>query len=206
MRSAVPSFDASNSQCLVRVYREGIAAAVGHDLVLEVGEFVVDVDPESAAISARFQADSLRVLGTRDEYEAEKDARDSRTGDSSALSKRDKRKIERNLRGDVLQTKRFPVITFESAGGLLPAGSASNNGVRVDSFQVRGQLGLHGVEREVEVEVQPQDTASVARARVHQPDFEIAPFRALMGALKIKADVDVELRIGLNLAGLAGRA
>ena len=116
----MPHFDASTGQCLVRIYREGLAAAVGHDLVLKVGEFSVEVDTDTPRVSAQFQADSLRVLGTQEEYAR---ASDPKTMTSAALSARDRAKIESNMQKKVLETARFPVIRFEStgvsAGGVL---------------------------------------------------------------------------------------
>lgn len=191
----MPNFDASTAQCLVRVYREGLAAAVGHDLVLEVGEFSIEIDAEKPGIRARFQADSLRVLGTQTEYAQflEQAKKEDLLGEG-ALSARDRSKIESHLQKKVLQTRRFPVISFESTAVSAPEEGGAG--------EVRGALTLHGVEREICVSVEADAEASVARVRLHQPDFDIAPFRALMGALKIKPDVEIELRLALGIDGL----
>lgn len=173
-----------NSRCLVRVYREGLAAAVGHDLVLECGAFEVTLDPEARSVSGRFQADSLRVLGTPDEFSA-----NPRGFDSRALGERDRRKIEQNMQKDVLQTSRYPVITFESTSVSSGSASPPNTALQVD-----GKLTLHGATRPISVSLVREQEEAVARVRLEQPDFGITPFRALMGALKIKAHVDVELR------------
>lgn len=191
----MPNFDASTGQCLVRIYREGLAAAVGHDLVLKVGAFSVEVDTHAPRISAQFQADSLRVLGTQEEYAR---AADPQTMTSAALSARDRAKIESSMQKKVLETARFPVIRFESTG--VSAGDAS------DILEVRGTLNLHGVERAISVSVKGDAEASVARVRLHQPDFGIEPFRALMGALKVQADVEIEFRLGLGFDALKGAA
>lgn len=174
----------TNSRLLVRVYREGLAAAVGHDLVLECEAFEVTLDPQTRSVRARFQADALRVLGTPEEFEA-----NPRRFSSRALGERDRRKIEQNMQKDVLQTSRYPVITFDSTGMRADGGAPS---------QVDGKLSLHGVTRPISVmlarEQEHGQEICVARVRLEQPDFGIAPFRALMGALKIKTHVDVELR------------
>ena len=194
----MPKFDASTGECWVRVYREGVAAAVGHDLVFNVGEFSVQVDPANASVRAQFKADSLRVLGTPAEVD------DGEAPGIGGLSARDKSKIEDNLQKKVLQTQRFAVISFESTHVTTPVGHDGHH-----AFEVHGTLSLHGVERAIRVAVTTQADASVARVRLHQPDFGIAPFRALMGALKVRADVDIELRLPLGkdaLSGLAGGA
>ncbi len=170
----MPTFDPSNSECTVYVYREGIAAAVGHDLAISVGDFEITVD-DAGAIEASFVADSLRV-----EHAVERGQ--PRPG---RLSEKDKKKIERNIQKDVLETRRFPVITFRSTEV-----STSSTGVHV-----AGQLTLHGVERGVAVDGTSRDGATVARVALEQPDFDIEPYRAFLGALKIKPTVDVELRV-----------
>lgn len=212
----MPSFDASNSKCLIRVYREGIASAVGHDLMLEVGEFSVDMTTDTPRISARFQTDSVRALGPQTVFDREVEARmeelaalpASQRADHGVistwktyptLSERDKAKIESNLKKKVLQTRRFPVVNFESSS-VVP--TADGDGARVC-----GLLRLHGVEREISVSIERDTHASltghadhcIARVTLQQPDFGITPFRALMGALKVKADVDVELHLPLGL-------
>lgn len=168
------SYDQSDSECVVYVYREGIAAAVGHDLAIEVGDFDVEVG-EQGAVEARFAADSLRVRHAMEDGQA-------RPG---KLSGRDQKKIERNIRKDVLEAKRHPVIRFRST-------EVSRRDARV---HVEGRLELHGVERAIAFDASVEDGATVARVRLHQPDFGIEPYRALLGALKLKADIDVELRV-----------
>jgi len=157
-----------------------------------VGEFSVQVDPANASVRAQFKADSLRVLGTPAEVD------DGEAPGIGGLSARDKSKIEQNLQKKVLETHRFAVISFESTAVSLRAGH--------NEAQVRGKLSMHGVEREIRVAVQPGAQESVARVRLHQPDFGIAPFRALMGALKVGAHVDIELRLPLGEDALKGVA
>lgn len=83
--------DASTAECLVYSYREGLLAAVGHDLCLTVSRFTIDVAGD--AITGEFDAASLRVSG---------------------VSADDARKIEKNAADDVLAASRFPTVTFRS--------------------------------------------------------------------------------------------
>lgn len=170
----MPTYDPSNAECLVYVYREGLASAVGHDLAIEVTDFRVDVG-DDGCIQARFEADSLLV----------RHAVENRRPKPGKLSAKDKKKIERNIQKDVLETRRHPVINFESTEVTRTAG-----GVRVE-----GMLSLHGVERAIGVDGTVEGDKTVAEVGFDQRDFDIEPYKALLGALKIKARVDVVLRV-----------
>jgi polyisoprenoid-binding protein YceI len=87
-------FDASTADCLVFAYREGLLAAVGHDLQLRVGALTVDVGDDDALV-ARLDARSLRVAST--------------------VSAGDARDIERHAARDVLDAERFTEIVFRSS-------------------------------------------------------------------------------------------
>ena len=182
----MPIFDPTNTECTVYVYREGIAAAVGHDLAIEVGDFSIEVDDDSGAIEARFAADSLRVRHAVQDGQP-------RPG---KLSEKDKKKIERNISKDVLEASRFPVITFRS----------TDVSRRSHRLHVAGTLQLHGVEGSVDVDGTSGDGATMARVQLNQPDFGIEPYRALLGALKIKPQVDIELRVPYVPGELIGGA
>lgn len=60
-----------------------------------------------------------------------------------------------------------------------------------------GALTLRGVTRRIELQVTREEGAVHARTPLHQPDFGIRPFQAMFGALRIKADVDVELIVAV---------
>jgi hypothetical protein len=171
----MPTFDPSNSECVVYVYRTGIASAVGHDLAVEVTDFEIRVQPHAAEVEGRFVADSLRVRHAMEDGEP-------RPG---KLSKRDKKKIERNIRRDVLEAGDHRVITFRSTGTSTDSGRV----------HIEGVLDLHGVERPIEVDADAVGDETVARVRLNQPDFDIEPFSALLGALKLEPHVDVELSV-----------
>ncbi len=169
----MPNFDPTNADCFVYVYREGLAAAVGHDLAIEVTDFEIETSQDG--IRGQFATDSLRVRHAMEEGQP-------RPG---KLSDKDKKKIEKNIRKDVLETKRFPVINFQST-------EVSGSGGAV---HVEGVLDLHGVERDIALDGKADDGHTVARVSFDQRDFHIEPYRALLGALKLKPRVEVELRV-----------
>jgi hypothetical protein len=148
----------------VLTFKEGLLSRVAHDLKLRVERLGLEVADD--AVTAWFDATSLRVVT------AMKDGRES----PGALSDADKRTIERNIREDVLDATRHPQIRFQSK--VVER--------RGDEATIRGTLQLHGQERE--------GGAVVAEARLHQPDFGIKPYSAMMGTLRVKPDIEVRLR------------
>jgi len=166
-------FDATNAECLVFTEKAGLLSGVAHDLKLRVEQFEVVLD--AGAISARFDAASLRVVA------AQQGGRDA----PQALSARDAREIEATIAREVLDARRYPVIAFRSTGIVRDVAAA-----RID-----GVLQLHGRERPISFQaVRIGDRATVG-VRLHQPDFGIRPYTAMLGALKIKPDVIVRLSL-----------
>ncbi len=159
--------DASTAECLVYTFREGLLSAVGHDLCLRVARFAVEVtgDANAPSILARFDASSLRA-----------------TGD---VSDGDARKIERNAADDVLDARRFPTIEFRSTRVV-------RDGERA---RVEGTLALHGATRPLAFDAVADERDWRAEVRLDQRDFGIKPFTAMLGALRVRADVLVRIRV-----------
>jgi polyisoprenoid-binding protein YceI len=176
----VPHFDASSAECLVLTYKEGLLSAVAHDLEIRVTGFEVDVDADPLAVRATFDAASLRVVG----------AIHNGAVQPGTLGDGDKQKIEHNIVADVLHAAEHPVIRFAST-------AITKEG---DGYRVTGTLTLHGRARPVSFEARPKGERMVAELQLHQPDFGIKPYSAMLGALKIKSDVTV--RCAVPRAGL----
>ena len=157
-------YDASTAECLVYTFREGLLAAVGHDLCLRVTSFSIEIG-DGDAIVGRFDAASLRV-----------------TGD---VSPADARKIERDAAGEVLAARRFPTVEFRSSRVVRDGERA-----RID-----GTLTLRGVTRPLAVDAVADAAAWRAEVRLDQRDFGIKPFSAMLGALRVRADVRVAIRV-----------
>ncbi len=81
--------------------------------------------------------------------------------------------IEKNAREAVLDARRFPQISYE--GGELS-----------------GRLSLHGTTRQV----QGVRRAQAIEFRVDVRDFDIKPFSAMLGSLKVKPEVLVSVAVG----------
>jgi hypothetical protein len=167
--------DESSADCLVFTYKEGILSAVAHDLKIRVGRFRIEIDEVARTVAGRFDATSLRVVCA---MQAGVDA-------EGALGAEQKREIEGNIVRHVLAADEYPEIRYVST-------SVAAEG---DGFRVAGELFLHGRRRPAETSVRKERDGYVARAEIHQPDFGIRPYSALLGALKVKADVAVQIVI-----------
>jgi polyisoprenoid-binding protein YceI len=176
--------DAASAECLVFTFKEGLLSPIAHDLKIRVSRFTLDIDPASRAIDARFDARSLEVVCAR------QDGRD-RPG---ALSDADRRKIEATIAADVLAAARYPEVRFESTS-VEPEG---------DGYRVQGRLTLHGVTRGISFTTQATAEQHVAEVTLNQPDFSIKPYRAMLGALRLRADVTVRVALRASDLKLAG--
>jgi len=172
-------FNASNSEANVFVYREGILSAVGHDLKIKVSDFRIAVNEESS-VEAEFRPDSLRVIGSM---------KNGRVVESEP-GPGDKRDIEATIARDILESSRFPTISFRSTSVERQNGA----------YRIRGSLDLHGAVREVQFTVTPNAGRVSANVTLNQPDFNIKPYRAMLGALRIKPEVVVEVSLPMASA------
>jgi len=168
-------FDATSAECLIFTFKEGMLSAVAHDLKLRVDEFEVALDQPSKAVAAIFNPESVRVVNAmRDGHE-----------DPGALSVENKKQIELNIRLDVLKAREFPDIIF-----ISQSVTDTETG-----FVVRGQLTLHETSQPLTLPVRRDKEHYVAEAKVHQPDFGIVPYSAMMGAIRVRPTVVVRLSL-----------
>lgn len=165
-------FDATTAECRVFTFKEGALSAIAHDLELAVGTASIEVG-DDLAIEARIGLAGLRVLHAVKDGHA-----------TTALSDSDRRKIERTMADDVLDTRRHGEAVFR--GKAEPAGA---------SYRVSGELTLHGKTRPLTVTGQARDGRHVFEVSLHQPDFGIKPYSAMLGTLKVKADVKVRIAV-----------
>jgi polyisoprenoid-binding protein YceI len=166
-------FEPPAVRCDVYTFKEGLLSAVGHDVKLTVGKVTVEV--ADGKITATFDAASLTVVC----------AMRAGAENPGALSDKDKRTIEGYVKEDVLHARRYPRIRFVSTE-VRPED---------DGLAIEGQLELHGRTRAVRAEARLRDDRWVTRVRLHQPDFGITPFKAMLGALRIQPHVEVEVQV-----------
>lgn len=163
--------DQSTAQCFVFTFKEGLLSRVGHDLKLRCERFEVQVEPDR--VSATFDPAAFVVVA------ALKDGREN----PGALSAKDQRQILDNMRREVLHPDRYPTIRFTS----------SRVTAEPRALKVEGELELHGARRPIVVTARQVAGELIAEVDLHTPDFGIAPFSALLGALKVKPRVKVRV-------------
>lgn len=160
-----------NGSLQVKTYRAGMAQKAGHDLVIDVTSWsaTVTVEGDSPA-TVELNADP-RSLHVNEGH-----------GGAKALSDKDKADIRESVDDKVLKGE---AITFRSTS----ASSKDPGSVSMD-----GELGMAGTTRPVsfEVEISP-DGQVKANVALTQSEWGIKPFKAMMGALKVKDEVDVVL-------------
>lgn len=161
--------------CVVRTFREGVLAAVGHDLSLDAPPQRVTVDVAARTLEATFDPKAIRLRG------AVVDGRE----DPSALSAGDRDKIRRNLLDTVLAAGKHPAITFQ--GRWTPAGDGAPT--------LEGTLSLHGATQPVKAAARVEGDHVVAEFVLRPSAWGIAPFVALLGALRVRDEVRVTARL-----------
>jgi hypothetical protein len=134
----------------VKTYREGVAAKVGHDLIIVVTRWSAKIG-DDGAIELSADPRSLEV-------------REGLRG-AKPLSDRDRKQIHENIEQKVLGTQ--PIEFRGTAEG--------------------GELTMAGATRPLAIERTPDG----GRATIVQSEWGIKPYRGLMGALKVRDDVEV---------------
>jgi polyisoprenoid-binding protein YceI len=163
-------------ELLVRTRRDGLAARAGHDLVLELKHWSAQlVIGESSSLAATLDARSLAVR--------------SGTGGLKPLDDRDMAEITKNVAQKVLRSDRHPEITFSSTS--VAAGA--------QGLEVEGDLRICGVAKPVRFTVALDEAPKAVTMHVTlvQSDWDIRPFSAFAGALKVADAVEVSARATL---------
>lgn len=169
-----------NATCDLTVMRAGVLLLTGHDLGMRVTRFQIDVSDTGTGLSVegRFDARSLMVAGALEEL----------TGDPPGppvLSPREVAQIEALVRHEVLLSDRHPEILFSSKGAPMTC----------DTHTLDGQVTIRGVTRPIQVDLVRVRGDLLGRARIHQHDFGIRPYRSFWRALEVDPDVTVDLRV-----------
>jgi polyisoprenoid-binding protein YceI len=158
-----------NGRLVVKTYREGLAKKVGHDLIIEVGQWSANVtvgeDPSATSITASAQVSSLNPL--------------EGVGGVKPLSDGDKADIRKNITQKIITS---PEISFRSNSVKVAGNSAT----------VSGDLTILGRSQPVDIQVSESGGRIRGNFSVVQTNWGIKPFTAMMGALKVQDRVDVE--------------
>jgi polyisoprenoid-binding protein YceI len=175
------AFGPQDGRLLLKVFREGVASKMGYDLVIEVKDWTAKVDvnpgdPGQSSIEATAAVPSFSVI--------------EGTGGAKALTRTDRADIKKNIDEKILAGS--PTITFRSTGG------ATMDGTRTS---IPGEMTVNGTTRPMTVDITLDGGKARAAFKVVQTEFGIKPFKAFMGALKVRDDVEVELEVPLPAGG-----
>ena len=166
--------DAKGSRFIVQAFATGLLASFGHSPRIAVGSFQGELSFErtgstigAAQLKISIQSAGLEVVDN--------------------ISEKDRQEIHRKMCEEVLETDRFPEISYECSKG-----SANGNGDRY-WVALNGELTLHGVTRPLPVSARAVIAGNSVRATgefpVRQSEFGIAPVTAAAGAIKIQDEV-----------------
>ena len=173
-RRRMKTFGPETARCEVLVFREGVLSAVGHDLLLRATAFGIAVET-GAPRCRRLDAGSLRVVT------AMRNGRALPGGLSPATSAKSRRQSSRP--------------SCPRAASRRSASSRAPSPERDDRYAVSGALTIAGTTRPIAFAVQREAGALTAEVEVQQPAFGIRPFRAMLGALRVKPEVRVRASI-----------
>ena len=176
--AATFKIDPSRSSLVVQIFRDGVAAKLGHDHVVQATTFSgsVTYDPAAPALSsvaAEVQTATLEV----DVAETRR-----RFGLEGQPSTSDVAEIDKSMKSEgQLDASRFPTITFASTT-ITPE--------MPERYLVTGQLTIRGVTRDVRFPAKAVMEGPVFRATATltfmQSAFGYKPYSALLGAIKNK--------------------
>lgn len=173
-------FGPAEGELRVNVFREGAAARMGHDLVFQVRNWsaTVIVDPSDlsrSSLQATAEVGSFSVLIA--------------IGGAKPLNRGDRADIKRNIE-QILDTRRFPTIDFRSTSVSM---------VDETRATLSGELTIAGTTRPVDVALALTGGRAKATLTVVQSQWGIKPFKALMGALKVRDAVEVILDVAIPM-------
>jgi len=169
-----------NASLQVNTYREGAGAKVGHDLVIDVTrwEATIELAADPAGSSIRLTVDPLSL-----------EVREGRRG-FKPLTGKDRAEIAKTIDAKVVGGSPIS-FTSRSVRGGAGAGSP---------LVVEGDLSLAGQTRPITAELAMTDDGHVTGTiPVTQTTWGIKPYRGLMGALKVRDDVEVVIDARLTL-------
>jgi hypothetical protein len=150
----------------VKTYREGIAQKVGHDLILGVNNWqgALVLNGSTSSISLDVDSGSLQVIEGHNGVKP--------------LSDKDRGEIVKNIDAKILRKQ---PISFRSTQVERSANGLS----------VQGNLSIGSETRAVAFELAMDGNRVQGIVPLVQRDFGIKPYSAMMGALKVRDDVEI---------------
>jgi polyisoprenoid-binding protein YceI len=169
--------DPTGSRFTVQAFAGGPLSAMGHHPTFAVRDFrgEVEFDPEKPAAASLHLVIGTASLALTDN-----------------LSDKDRREIERTTQEQVLESGRFPEITYDCPASRLTA-------IGPMQLLLAGDLTLHGVTRPQTVSARVYLLGGTLRgqgeATIRQTEFGIRPVTVVGGMLKVKDELKLAFDI-----------
>jgi len=165
--------DTRASQFTVQAFASGLVSVIAHSPKIAIRDWTGEIQMasrnlENTRMKVAIKAASLEVL--------------------DELRDTDRRELHRVMNQDVLESSRYPDISFEST-------EVKTEKVKDDLYKikVRGRLSLHGVSNEHSFTAQVSMAADSARAygefSIRQSDYEVRIASIAGGTLKLQDDL-----------------
>ncbi len=169
----MPTWTQDDATCEIFTFKAGLLSAVGHDLLLRCNKFELTYD--DGEVSGTFDGHAMEVVGALRDGELH----------AGALSDQDCRDILNNIRTGVFKKHEATAITFH----------CDDLEEDDDFIEGEGTLTIPPHAHDVDFELSIEDDRAVCEVTLHQPHWGIAPFKALMGTLRIQPDIRVRITV-----------
>ncbi|MCB9679731.1 MAG: hypothetical protein H6737_31785 [Alphaproteobacteria bacterium] len=169
----MPTWTQADATCEIFTYKAGLLSAVGHDLLLKCTKFTLTL--EDGGIHGDFDGSAIEVVGAMKHGHLE----------PGTLSEKDRRDILDNIRNHVFKRHDQAAIHFE-------CDEVEEHG---ELLEGEGTLTIPPNQHDITFEVHVEDDRALCKVKLHQPDWGIKPFSALMGTLKIQPDIEIRVTV-----------
>jgi YceI-like protein len=159
---------AKQSTITIHVHKTGLFSAMGHNHTVVAPVHQAAIDPKAMTAEIIVLSREMKVTDTD-------------------VSEKDRAQIQADMLGPkVLNAEKFPEIRFKSLQ-ITPAGAGH--------LRVIGTLELHGVKRDITLEMTGGGDRYTGKTKLKQTDFGIQPISAGGGTVKVKDELDLDLDI-----------
>lgn len=174
--------DTNSGNLYVYTFKEGLLSKLAHDLLIDVTDFKVNLEvPDagfaSGSLELEAQANSLKVICALKDGER-----------TDVLKEKDIADIERDMGAKVLHPDKYPTVNFVS--------NTIQN--KEGGFHVSGGLSLHGTIKSIDFDIDTDGNNLKGMITLLQKDYGIKPFKAMMGTLKIKNEINIGFDLSLS--------
>ncbi len=165
--------DKSSSKFTVRAFASGMLSAFGHSPTFAIRKFEGEAefspgDPGACSLRLQVEANSLEVMDD--------------------IKSKDRQEIESTMNQEVLESAKYPAITFESSRAAV-----SRLGEARYQVSLNGNLTLHGLTRPAVIPAQVTHMGDMLRAggefTILQTNFGIKLVNVAGGVLKVKDEL-----------------